>query len=132
MLERVEDDWCDDAGVEGKWSAVKSALVRTAEEVLGRAGRLQPDWFQELIEALQPLLVAKNAAYSRWLGTGTMEDLSTFRQARSIVRRVIRKAKNDWFQEKASEVEREREVWREESVEGYKGDAAWTQRLTPM
>ena len=35
VLERAEDEWCDEAGVEGKWSAVKSALVSTAEEVLG-------------------------------------------------------------------------------------------------
>ena len=62
---RVENDWCDDVGVEDKWSAVKSALVCTAEEVIGRAGRLQPDWFQESLEAVQPLLVARNAAYSK-------------------------------------------------------------------
>ena len=45
-----------------------------------------------------------------------MEDLSNFRQAKSTVRRAIRKAKNDWSQEKASEVERERfrgkKVWK--------------------
>ena len=45
--ERVENDWCDDAGVEEKWPEVKNALVHTAEDVLGRAGRLQPDWFRE-------------------------------------------------------------------------------------
>ena len=60
---------------------MKSALVSTAEEVLGRARCLQPGWYQESIEALQPLLVARNAAYSRWLGTGRMEDLSKFRHA---------------------------------------------------
>ena len=108
VLERAEDEWCDEAGVEGQWSAVKSALVST-EKVLGRTGHLQPGWFQESIEALQPLLVARNAGYSRWLGTGRMEDLSKFQQARSTAKRAIRKAKNDWFQEKAREIERE--VW---------------------
>ena len=85
--------WCDDAGVEGKWSAVKSALVCTVEEVLGRAGHLQPDWFRESLEALQPLLVARNAAYSQWIRTGNMVDLSKFREVRSTARRAIRKAK---------------------------------------
>ena len=75
---------------------MKPALVSTAEEVLGRAGRLQPGWFQESIEALQPLLVARNVAYSMWLGTGSTEDLSKFRQARSTAKRAIRKAKNGW------------------------------------
>ena len=95
---------------------MRSALVRTAEEVLGRVGYLQPDWFRESMEALQPLLVARNAAYSKWLGTGNTEDLSKFRQARSTARRAIRKAKNDWFQEKDNEIERERfggkKVWK--------------------
>ena len=58
----------------------------------------------------------------RWLGTGRMEDLSKFQQARSTAKRAIRKAKNDWFQG-----DREREVWGEEGVEGHQGDAAWTQ-----
>ena len=34
VLERAENEWCDEAGVEGKWSAVKSALVSTAERCL--------------------------------------------------------------------------------------------------
>ena len=84
--------------------------------MLWRAGRHQPGCFRESIEALQPLLVARNAAYSRWLGTGRTEDLSKFRQARSTANSAIRKAKNDWFQEKAREIERERcggkKVWK--------------------
>ena len=43
VLERVENDLCDDTGVEGKWSAVKFALVYTAEDVLGRTEHFQPD-----------------------------------------------------------------------------------------
>ena len=38
VLERVENGWCNDAVVEGKWSAVKTALVHIAEDVLRRAG----------------------------------------------------------------------------------------------
>ena len=101
VLERVENDRCDDAGVEEKWSAVKTALFHTAEDVLGGAVFLQPDWFQESLEALQPLLIARNAAYSWWVRTGNLEDLSKFRLAKSTVRKRIRKAKNDWFQKNA-------------------------------
>ena len=46
VLQRAGDDWCEDAGVEDKWSAVKTALVSTAEEVFGKAQRLQPDLFR--------------------------------------------------------------------------------------
>lgn len=65
VLQRAGDDWCEDAGVEDKWSAVKTALVSTAEEVFGKAQRLQPDLFRESLDGLQPLLVARNAAYSK-------------------------------------------------------------------
>ena len=65
----------------------------TAEEVFGRVGNLQPDWFRESLEALQPLLVARNAAYSRWVRTGNMVDLSKFRVVRNASRRASRKAK---------------------------------------
>ncbi len=107
VLQRAGDSWCESAGVEDKWSAVKTALTNAAEEVLGKADRLQPDWFQESIAQLQPLLAARNAAYAKWLGTKSVMDLSRFRQARNDARRAIRKAKNDWFQDKASEVETE-------------------------
>ena len=116
VLQRAADNWSEDAGVERKWSAVKSALVGAAEEVLGKADRRQPDWFQESAIALQPLLVARNIAYSKWLGSKRAADLGKFRQARSVARRAIRKAKNDWFQGKAEEVEKERfggkKVWK--------------------
>ncbi len=102
VLQRAGDSWCESAGVEHKWSAVKTALTNAAEEVLGKADRLQPDWFQESIAQLQPLLAARNAAYSKWLGTKSVMDLSRFRQARNAARRAIRKAKNDWFQDKAT------------------------------
>ena len=108
VLERAEDEWCDEACAEGKWSEVKRALVSTAEKVLGRAGGLKPSWFQGSIVVLQLFFVARSAAYSRWLGTGRMEDLSKFRQARNTAKRANRKAKNDWFQEKAREIEKKR------------------------
>jgi hypothetical protein len=45
VLERASSDWCDESGVEDKWSAVRFALVNTAKGVLGETGRTQPDWF---------------------------------------------------------------------------------------
>ena len=124
--ERVENDQSfstlssnslqHDSVVEGKWSAVKTALVHTAENVLGRVGRIQPDWFRESLEALQILPVAGIAAYSRCVRTRNMVEFRKFRQARSTARRAIRKAKNDWLQKKASVIEGERfwlkKVWK--------------------
>ena len=39
VLERASTAWCDEGGVDEKWSAVRSALVTSAEDVLGREGR---------------------------------------------------------------------------------------------
>ena len=83
---------------------------------LGVAARRQHDWFRESLGKLQPLLMARNKAYSMWLGTGKQEDLVKFREARGEARRAVRTAKNEWFLAKAEEVEREKfggkRVWR--------------------
>ena len=72
--------------MEEKWSAVRSALVNTAEEVLGEAGRTQPDWFRESLGGLKPLITARNAAYIRWVRSGRQGDLSRLREARTTAR----------------------------------------------
>ena len=53
VSERVNDAWCEEEiGVDGKWSVIRSALVNTAEEVLGVVRCIKPDWFQESLEDL--------------------------------------------------------------------------------
>ena len=42
--------------------------------------------------------MARNDAYRKWLSSSRREDLMKFKQARSTARRVIRRAKNEWFQ----------------------------------
>jgi hypothetical protein len=70
----------------------------------------------ESLVSLKPLIATRNAAHTRWLGSGRQEDLSQFREDRGIARRASRKAKNAWFQGKAEEIERERlgskKVWK--------------------
>ena len=116
VVKRANEVWPDEEGVQEKWLAVHGALTSAAEDVLGVVARRQPDWFRESLGELQPLLMARNKAYSRWLGTGKQEDLVKFREARGEARRAVRTAKNEWFLAKAEEVEREKfggkKVWR--------------------
>lgn len=116
VLERASESWPEDGDVMAKWEAVRSAMTSAADDVLGTTARRQPDWFQESMSQLRPLLKQRNEAYSRWLGSGNQVDLIKFREARGIARRAVRNAKNAWFLEKAEEVERERfggkHVWR--------------------
>ena len=69
VMERANKTWCDEDGVDEKWETVRSALVTTAEEVLGPAGCSQPDWFRDSIDKLKPLLAIRNTGYSRGLFT---------------------------------------------------------------
>ena len=50
------------------------------------------------------MLAHRNAAYSKWIGTGNLEDLFVFKRTRGEVKRAVREAKNRWFQEKATTV----------------------------
>ena len=54
VLERARKAWCEENGVDEKWMAIQSALVTTAEDVLGRTRRLQPDWFHDVMQELKP------------------------------------------------------------------------------
>ena len=92
VMERADETWCDEDGVEEKWETVCSTLVTTAEEVLGPAGHSQTDCFRDSMDNLKPLLTIRNTVYSRWLGTSKQEDLNRFKKARGVARRVVRRS----------------------------------------
>jgi len=83
-LEKTRGVCSADGGVDELWSAMQFALVTTAEDVLGRAGRAgrtQLDRFRDSLEELKPLLQHRHATYSKWLGSGKQEDLIVFKEA---------------------------------------------------
>lgn len=94
VLARAGADWEEDGGVDDKWLAVWTALCTSTEELLGRSRRRQPDWFQESLGILVPLLTARNVAYSRWLDLGQIVDLVSFQKARGAARWAVRQTKN--------------------------------------
>ena len=87
---------------------MRSALLDTAEAVLGTESRHHPDWFRECADELEPVLQRRNKMYMKWLATKRAEDQRRFRQARGEARQVIRDAKNRWFQAKAEEAQKAR------------------------
>ncbi len=60
VCEMVRESWEQEGSVEEKWTSVKSALCKSAELVLGKAKRRQPDWYQESSAVLQPLIEERN------------------------------------------------------------------------
>ena len=56
VLELANEAWSEEDNVVGKLEAVCGALTSAAEDVLGTTTRRQPDWFQESLGQLKPLL----------------------------------------------------------------------------
>ena len=75
---------------------------------LGYEDRRQPDWFRENETAFKPLLKERNRLHTLWLNTGKERDRVKHARARWAVRKLMRKAKNDWFLHKALEAEKGR------------------------
>ena len=114
--EKAATNWPEDGTAEDKWQVLQSALLESAETVLGTETRHQPDWFRDSATVLEPVLKRQHNLYTRWLATKRLADQLRFRQARGAARQAIRDAKNRWFQAKAVEAQRARfggkVVWR--------------------
>ena len=87
---------------------LQSALIKSAEAVLGIEKKHQPDWFRDSAPVLEPLLNKQHQLYSRWLSTKQVVDQQHFRQARGTARKAICNANNRWFQAKAEEAQNAR------------------------
>ena len=92
-MERAREEWPDEGTIEEKWRAMRTALVDTAGETLGKAKRSHPDWFLDAEDTIRPFLQARNAAYTKWLATGDRQELVKFREARGRARLEVRKAR---------------------------------------
>ena len=93
----------------------KDALQKAAKCCLRLEKRRQPDWFRDSYNCLKPLIEDRNKLYARWVSTGNQEDKRKYCTQRRFTRKVIREAKNKWFQQKASEAQKGRHgslVWR--------------------
>lgn len=106
--ERVKEAWDTEGSVEEKWEVMKAALCESAQLLLGKTKRKDPDWFQENLQVLKPFLKERNRVYATWLGSKKESDWRKFLKLRREARRAIREAKNEWFLQKAAEAQRGR------------------------
>ena len=91
--------------MEKKWESVKLALCESAELALGKENKRSPDWLTESEIELSPLFENRNKLYKKWLCSGRESDKKKFQKARKDARRATRRAKNNWFQQKALEAQ---------------------------
>ena len=108
VYQRVKRSWQDMKTANEKWSAIKDALQKAAKCCSRLEKRRQPDWFRDSYNCLKPLIEDRNKLYARWVSTGNQGDKRKYCTQRRFTRKVIREAKNKWFQQKASEAQKGR------------------------
>ena len=79
------------------WEVIRDGMVDAAEITLGWETRNQPDWFKEKGSLLKELIDRRNLQRN--------SDRQRYVLQRREVTKAVKKAKNDWLQEKANEVE---------------------------
>ena len=84
---------------------LRDGFVNTGKALLGRDCRHQPDWYKNSAYSLKPLITSRNTLFSQWLRSQCHRDRQRYVEMRTTVTAAVRKAKNDWFQQKAKEIE---------------------------
>lgn len=101
----VEGSWDETVSGVEMWEAIRDDMVGAAEITLGWETRKQPDWFKEKGSLLKELIDRRNLLFQRWLRSGRNSGRQKYVLQRREVTKAVKKAKSDWLQEKANEVE---------------------------
>ena len=87
------------------WNHLRSCVSCSAEETIGRGVRSSPEWFEENVDVLEPLIREKNLAPTRYLQVGTRSHKQILRKLRRLVQKAISNAKREWILKVATEGE---------------------------
>ena len=79
------------------WNQLHSSITCSAEEIIGRGVHSSPEWFEENVDVLEPLIQEKNQARSRYLQVGTRSRKHTFRRLQRLVQKAVSNAKREWI-----------------------------------
>ena len=111
-------DWRSEVTGLQKWEAIRDGLVNAAETTLGHEKRNQPDWFKENETILRKHIDKRNLLFSKWLRTQHHIDRQQYVAQRRLVASEVKRVKNEWFQEKAREIDNE-------MMNGLAGRGVW-------
>ena len=101
----MEEEWRGKANGNQKRSATRESVIKVASRTLGYEQGKQPDWFKENEPHLKKIIDKRNNLFSKWLRSNQHSDKQRCVAQRRVVALEIRRAKNDWYQKKASEIE---------------------------
>ena len=90
-----------------EWQALSSALLFASQSTLGNMERRHQDWFDDNAADIRSLIHDKNAAHDALLRNPTSRTLQErFSSKRATVQRKLRWVENNWWAEKAAQIQR--------------------------
>ena len=101
----LESIWQSAASGAEKWEVIRDGLTDAGQSVLGWENRRQPDWFKESASVLERCIEKRSMLFRRWLRSGRNSDRQKYVAQRKTVAGAVKRAKNDWLQQKAKAVE---------------------------
>ena len=102
---KVRSGWREDMPAGQMWAVLKDGFLVSGKNALGTDSRHQPDSFRDNAGTLKPLLDSCNAPFAIWLQSQCHGDRQRYVEKRRAVAQMVRKVKNDWFQQKAKDFE---------------------------
>ena len=90
---------------EQNWDALKYCIVESADKSIGRRKQKQPEWFEESMNILTPLIDNKDKAHRKAIQTNSAADKEEFRRQQRLVKKAVDKAKEEWMCQVAQECE---------------------------
>ena len=89
-----------------EWQALSSALLTASQSTLGNMERRHQDWFDDNATDIRSLIHDKNAAHDALLRNPASRTLrERFSSKRATVQRKLRWMENNWWAEKASQIQ---------------------------
>ena len=89
-----------------EWQALSSALLIASQSTLGNMERQHQDWFDDSATDIRSLIHNKNAAHDALLRNPTSRTLrERFSSKRATVQRKLRWMENNWWAEKAAQIQ---------------------------
>ena len=88
------------------WAELREATFEAAVEVLGYTKRPNADWFNENDQAIKKNIEERNQALTAKLSNPSASNQEKLRKARSNLQRNLREMENDWWLQKAHEMQK--------------------------
>ena len=92
--------------VQDDWNQLKEAIVTTCKETIGLKKKEHQDWFDETDETIKDLIDKKRQAFVTLQNDQqSIAKRRNYQECRAAVQRVTRRLKNQWWRDKAREIQ---------------------------